>query len=253
MNQTKRSLFHSLIALLLCFTTLLGTTFAWFTDVSFSKGNIIQTGNLKAEMYWADDYNAPTAEWTNAKDGPVFTYDNWEPGYTDVKYIKVKNEGNLSFKWQLTIEAENELTKLADVIEVYYVNPIYSSLTTLAGKTSAGNLTEVVEERKAASGKLLPSGTYEEGLITGETILAIALHMDENAGNEYQELSVGDLEVKLIATQTLSMKITASAFAKLSLRRDSSVMGIRSSRLRKALVLASSRRPISSIKSSGGR
>ena len=202
MNQTKRSLFHSLIALLLCFTTLLGTTFAWFTDVSFSKGNIIQTGNLKAEMYWAESYDAPTAEWTNAKDGPVFTYDNWEPGYTDVKYIKVKNEGNLSFKWQLTIEAENELTKLADVIDVYYVNPIYSSLTTLAGKTSSGTLTEVVEERKATSGKLLPSGTYEEGYITGETILAIALHMDKDANNDYQNLSIGGgFEVKLIATQ----------------------------------------------------
>ena len=54
MANTKRSLMMSAISLILCVSMLLGSTFAWFTDVSFSKNNVIQTGNLKAEMYWAD-------------------------------------------------------------------------------------------------------------------------------------------------------------------------------------------------------
>jgi len=203
MTKTKRSLAFSVISLLLCIAMLLGTTFAWFTDAVTSGGNIIQSGNLRAEMYWSEDFiSADSDEWKNADGVPVFNYDNWEPGYTDVKYIKIKNAGNLSFKWQLSIEAADEMTELADVLDVYYVNQATQELTSLAGKTSVGTLSEVVEKRTTMSGALLPFGTTEENYITGETVLAIALHMQEDAGNEYMTSSIGDgFELSLIATQ----------------------------------------------------
>ncbi len=203
MVRTKKSLATSAIALILCFSMLLGTTWAWFTDSAVSEGNVIQSGQLDAEMYWSDSFlPLDSDEWKNADGVPVFTYDNWEPGYTDIKYIKVKNAGNLSFKWRLTIEAESEVTELADVIDVYYVNPVDATLTSLNGLSSVGVLSDVIADRTAANGVLLPAGESSTEYTVGETVLAIAFHMQEDAGNKYQGDSVGDgFSLNLIATQ----------------------------------------------------
>ncbi|MBE5731264.1 MAG: hypothetical protein E7350_04880, partial [Clostridiales bacterium] len=45
-KTVKKALLSSVVALVVSFTMLLGTTFAWFTDSAESKGNIIQTGTL---------------------------------------------------------------------------------------------------------------------------------------------------------------------------------------------------------------
>ena len=203
MKCTKRSLLTSARALFLCFAMLTGTTFAWFTDVVNSNSNVIQSGNLDAEMYWSDDLlAADSPDWKNADGVPVFTYNNWEPGYAEVKYIKVKNAGNLSFKWQITIEPEGEVGKLAEVIDVYYVNPVENKLTNLNGLTSEGVLSDVIKSCKSTSGVLLPNGETSSEHAVYETIIAIAFHMQEDAGNEYQKESVGaGFSLKLLATQ----------------------------------------------------
>ena len=199
MNNVKRSFLTSLISLVLCLTMFLGTTFAWFTDIVVSGGNIIQSGKLDAEMYWSDEYLASTdSGWTQVKDNkPIFTYDNWEPGYTEIKYIKVANAGNLNFKWKLSIEAEGKVTDLSDVIDVYYVNPVNGELTkqALAARTPDGKLTDVLANKTATEGDQLTPG--------GSVVLAIAFHMDELAGNEYQKKSLCDkgFSLKLLATQ----------------------------------------------------
>ena len=100
MKTTRRSIGTSIIALLLCFAMLLGTTFAWFTDLVVSGNNIVQSGSLDVEMYWSDKLLAADSnEWQDADGVPIFTYDKWEPGYTEVKYVKVKNAGNLALQW----------------------------------------------------------------------------------------------------------------------------------------------------------
>ena len=77
MKSTKKSLMTSVVALLLCFSMLLGTTYAWFTDRVANEGNIVQTGNLNAEMYWSDTLLAADSNaWQNADGVPIFTYDN---------------------------------------------------------------------------------------------------------------------------------------------------------------------------------
>ncbi|MBR6546106.1 MAG: SipW-dependent-type signal peptide-containing protein, partial [Clostridia bacterium] len=49
-KTTKRALLSSVLALALCFTMLLGTTFAWFTDSVTSSGNKISSGTLKIDL-----------------------------------------------------------------------------------------------------------------------------------------------------------------------------------------------------------
>ncbi|MBR2466757.1 MAG: hypothetical protein IKB38_07520 [Clostridia bacterium] len=203
MKNTKKSLVSRVIALVLCFSMLLGSSYAWFTDSAISEGNVIKSGNLDVEMYWSDTFlAADSAEWKNADGVPVFTYDNWEPGYTEVKYVKVKNAGNLSLRWRLSIEAEGLVTDLADVIDVYYINPVSSSVNTLEDRSSSGVLSEVLGGHKATEGVLLPEGESSPLYTSGEAILAVAFHMQEDAGNAYQGMSIGDgFKLKLIATQ----------------------------------------------------
>ena len=48
---TKRALFLSFVSMFLCFTMLIGTTYAWFTDSVSSGMNTIVAGNLDVELY----------------------------------------------------------------------------------------------------------------------------------------------------------------------------------------------------------
>ena len=84
MHSTKKALTASILFLAICFSMLVGTTFAWFTDSVTSSGNIIQSGTLDIAMYWADGTKAVpgTDGWTDASTGAIFNHDNWEPGYT---------------------------------------------------------------------------------------------------------------------------------------------------------------------------
>ena len=117
--NTKRSLLTSSVALILCFVMLLGTTYAWFTDSVTSSGNKIQSGTLKLDLLVLKE--GTNNDWYSIKDEskPLFTYENWEPGYTDVSILKVKNTGNLALKWVAKLFSENALSDLAKVIDVY--------------------------------------------------------------------------------------------------------------------------------------
>jgi predicted ribosomally synthesized peptide with SipW-like signal peptide len=53
-RSTRRALLASVLALLLCFATLTGTTFAWFTDSASTGVNTIQAGNLGVDLVRAD-------------------------------------------------------------------------------------------------------------------------------------------------------------------------------------------------------
>ena len=116
MKSTRKSLMASGLSLLVCAALLAGATFAWFTDSVVNKNNKIQAGTL----------NVSLAEWDGAQGGyvevgqdPIFNYDKWEPGYTDIAAVKIGNEGTLALKYRLDIIAAGA-TDLAEVIDVYY-------------------------------------------------------------------------------------------------------------------------------------
>ena len=198
MRKPRRPLLKSFLALLLCLSLLIGSTFAWFTDSVTSSGNIIKSGNLDVEMYWSDRLlSVDSPEWQNADGVPVFDYSNWEPGYTQVRYVKISNEGNLALKWLLSIETEAQLGTIAEVIDVYYINPVSSAITSLDGLTPVGILKDVIAGHSSTSGNLLPKSAQG-----GNTaILAIAFHMQESAGNDYMSQTTGAFTLKLLATQ----------------------------------------------------
>ena len=64
-KSTKRALFTSVLALLMCVTMLVGATFAWFTDTASTGVNKIQAGNLKMEVSYK---NTSDGEFTVLKE-----------------------------------------------------------------------------------------------------------------------------------------------------------------------------------------
>ena len=198
-KTTKRALLSSVLALFLCFTMLLGTTYAWFTDSVVSEGNIIKSGTLDVTMEWKDA-TATGAQQTykDAAEGAIFNYDKWEPGYAEAKNIKISNVGSLALKYQLSIEATGEVSKLTDVIDVYYAEGEYTLVNReMTELTKIGTLTDVLANMSVtAKGDLLESET--------DTV-TLALKMQESANNDYQGLSIGsEFAVKLMATQLTS-------------------------------------------------
>lgn len=200
MNQkkgTKRTLVASVMSLVLCMAMLIGTTFAWFTDSVISTSNIIKSGTLDVTMEWADGTTDPdNTIWKDAGEGAIFNYDLWEPGYTEVRHIKIENQGTLALKYQLSIIANGEVSELTDVIDVYYLDPAkqVSERTDLSADMKIGTLTQVL-----AAIDTTASGNLEAG--QNHTI-TLAFKMQETAGNEYQNESIGsDFRVILSATQ----------------------------------------------------
>lgn len=196
-KKTKRALLSSVIALFLCFAMLLGTTYAWFTDSVISNNNIIKSGNLDVEMFWAEGTEDPTtAAWEDASTTAIFNYDNWEPGYVDVKHVKIVNNGTLALKYQVKIMANGEVSDLSDVIEVYYVDPAQAitDRAQLIADNYLGTLTEVLAGLdETASGKLAEGEAHT---------ITLALKMQESAGNQYQNKSIGtNFSVIVLATQ----------------------------------------------------
>ncbi len=203
-NTTKKALFASIVSLLLCFTMLIGTTFAWFTDTVTSAGNIIKSGTLDIEMQWADGKENPetTEEWTDASTGAIFNYDLWEPGYTEVRHVRIANVGSLALKYQLVIAPTGVPSELADVIDVYFFDPAtpIENRASISDTALVGTLSDVISGATIADGYLWPQGN-EDGYQV-DCSVTIALKMQESAGNEYQNLSIGsDFAVQLVATQ----------------------------------------------------
>ena len=196
-KTTKKALLLSSLSMLLCFAMLLGTTFAWFTDSVTSSNNIITAGNLDVAMYWADGTENPAAaNWTDASAGAIFNYDNWEPGYVDVKHIKIANEGTLALKYQVAIIANGAVSELSDVIDVYYADPAaqVEYRTDLSDANKIGTLAEVLAGMATTAYGELPAGKNHT--------ITLAMKMQEEAGNEYQGLAIGSsFSVQLVATQ----------------------------------------------------
>jgi predicted ribosomally synthesized peptide with SipW-like signal peptide len=104
-KSTKRALLASVMALFLCFTMLLGTTFAWFTDSATSGSNVITAGNLDLEV----EYTLDGTNWDKL-DGAtdLFQKGLWEPGHTEVVALKITNAGSLALKYAANMNIVNE-------------------------------------------------------------------------------------------------------------------------------------------------
>ena len=112
-KSTKKALILSALSLVVCISMLIGATFAWFTDSVTSGRNTIQSGNLDVELYYTTDAAVAADPDSNAwikvdANTDTFGHDNWEPGYTEVVFLRVSNAGSLALKYLLSFNIANE-------------------------------------------------------------------------------------------------------------------------------------------------
>lgn len=221
MKSTKHALLLSGLALVLCLSMLIGTTFAWFTDSVTSGSNVIQAGTLDIVMeYWDGD------SWEDAegqvlefrKGGNYHGYTGevlWEPGCTyELPKIRIRNEGNLAAKVLLRVNGITGDEKLLEAIDfTTKVENIPASLKT----GSAGATFAAMEGQSygfvygTADGTVMMDWTVmakgHTSLNTGHTDTSaeftISGHMKKEAGNEYQGLKIEGVSITALATQSV--------------------------------------------------
>ena len=195
-KSTKRALLLSALSLLMCVSMLVGSTFAWFTDSATSANNKIVAGKLDVELYM---WNGTTYENISETSKPIFGEGSiaqnnnavtlWEPGKTQVAYLKLVNEGSLALNYTVGLNVQNVSKDLYKAMQ-YAITPDAqpSSVTTWNGGESVVLGTQTVT---AAAVEMAPGA---------EHYFALSIHMDELAGNEYQGGEV-NFDLTVLANQ----------------------------------------------------
>ncbi len=217
-KKNKRALLASLLAMLLCVAMLIGSTFAWFTDSVVSGKNKVAAGNLDVELEHAvfnDD--GSFKEWKPVgSETPLFDENAlWEPGYTQVAYLKVSNVGSLSLDYKLSVDVANErrgLTIDENGEKVFF--KLSDSLEFGVVETVTQKFFDDRDDARDALGETGDLNHFVTGSIkasekeTNVKYIAVVVYMPEDVGNEANHVSgvptaVPSIElgVKLEATQ----------------------------------------------------
>ena len=222
-KATKKALLSSALSLVLCFSMLLGTTFAWFTDSVTSANNIIQSGNLDVVLEYKTDWSD---DWAVVNESTKLFKENalYEPGYTEVVFLRVSNAGTLDLKYDLKVNINSEQKstnvygeefKLSDYLQVgTYVQDEYNygfNYADILMPTMFGSRTTALSN----VGEMTALSQFDGVVRTDAPVLAgdktaqvavLVLSMPESVGNEanYDKAyaaPVIDLGVTLLATQ----------------------------------------------------
>ena len=202
LKSKKSALLMSFTSLLICFAMLVGSTFAWFTDTATTGVNKIVSGKLKVDLVAADGETSLTGEgdkllWTQKVvgegDGALKAVETegrplWEPGVNFLTQgFKIANKGNLALKWKVEV---NKGTTAANAGDYDLLDVIDFSVVT---KSENGD--QKATELAAFEGQLKDGNT-----VSKETYY-IKGHMQEEAGNDYQNLTLDGITVTVYATQ----------------------------------------------------
>ncbi len=116
--KKRTSLVSSLIAIVICFSMLLGTTYAWFTDSIVNTNNIIKSGNIDVELYHKSNSDTDYSEvdgttklFVNAENGGEIL---WEVGASATETFKIANAGSLALKYDFRIKAVSKTVNAND-------------------------------------------------------------------------------------------------------------------------------------------
>ena len=195
-KSTKHALIMSVMALFLCFTMLLGTTFAWFTDSVTSANNIIKSGNLDITLEYFD---IEADAWKDVKDSAdILTGDLWEPGYTDVAYLRIKNNGSLALKYALSVNIiseksgvnkDGETFSLSDYIYFDVVDGKQPAFADRAEAMAAVDSATKIARGYSRSGSLAADSDY--------VYLAMVVYIPTTVGNVANHNGVDVHEINL--------------------------------------------------------
>ncbi len=98
-----------------------GATLAWFSDTDTVR-NTFQIGLLKLDVSYKNDI---VTEYNPLEGSTEVFYDEalYEPGYTQVVYLKIENKGDVAFDYKLSVMVD-DVTTVTGVLgnEIYLPN-----------------------------------------------------------------------------------------------------------------------------------
>lgn len=210
---TKRALLTSVLALVLSLAMLAGSTFAWFTDTASTGVNRIVSGNLDVGLkYWGVGEDGKKT-WLTAENSKELFDENalWEPGYTQIVYLKVKNNGNLALTYAMQItpvhetvgvNVDGEEFKLSDYIKFGW------TAFTVDGDGAPVALDREAAQTGVGDGAQLGTTLHRQAELPleadAEELVALVAWMPKNVGNEANYSTVQptiELSLKVLATQ----------------------------------------------------
>ena len=189
-TNSKKALLSSAFALVLSVAMLIGTTFAWFTDTASTAVNKIQAGNLDVEL----EYSKNFTEWKKVNDTTKVFEDStqWEPGRTEVVYLRVKNAGTLALKYAVGMYNINE-SRGKNVANEYYYLSDYVKLGAVEANAAYANREAAINAVKAEAQTL--KSIVSKAFIGADQMVvlepkadaktyALVLYMPTEVGNE---------------------------------------------------------------------
>ena len=212
LKSKKSALLLSFTSLLLCFAMLAGSTFAWFTDTATTGVNKIVAGNLKVDIVDATN----TAKSLTGTDGKLLWTQKvvgtteepvleavkteglplWEPGVNFLTQgFKIANKGNLALKWKMAVNKEN--------VENGKVSNEAAPSKSLLEVIDFSVVTKDGENYKVVNIEDFEGQLKDENSFSTETYY-IKGHMQEEAGNDYQNLTLDGITITVYATQLTS-------------------------------------------------
>lgn len=183
-RKIKSALFGGALLTIITVMLMLGSTMAWFQDTEVVI-NTYTFGNLDVDIVEENNgqiVGATTLQFVKP-DGEEYSKDEYlfEPGATfQLKEFYIKNSGDVALKYRLKLDTTGA-TGQKELLDSMTIT------ATMGGSPALPFLLDS-KTRTLAAGKM-------------DGPVRIYIHMKEAAGNEYQNLSVGGLVVKVIAVQ----------------------------------------------------
>lgn len=182
-RKIKSALFGGALLTIITVMLMLGSTMAWFQDTEVVI-NTYTFGNLDVDIVKKEGnqiVGATTLQFVRP-DGGEYEGGKYlfEPGATfQLKEFYIKNSGDVALKYRLKLDTAGATgqTKLLDSMEI----------------------TATMGDDKTPF--QLDSKTWTLAVGAKDGPVRIYIHMKKEAGNEYQDLSVEGLVVKVIAVQ----------------------------------------------------
>ena len=188
--QAKKTPYKRIaLALSLCAVVLwgilgTGASLAWFTDTSEHITNIFHV----ADFELAVSHRIGEDQWEDI-DGKTDIFDDealFEPGYTQVVYLKVENKGDRDFEFFTAVNV-NGCTVATNVFGQQFLLQDYLKFGIVIAETESEMEAAVADRTKAAAIADMPLHSYDTETAVlapnGVSYIALVVYMPEEVDN----------------------------------------------------------------------
>lgn len=178
-----------------------GTSLAWFTDSTDEIKNVFHAAEFELKVFYRNENG-----WYEVIDGQTQIFDDeaiYEPGYTQVVYLKVENNGTIPFNMKTAVSVTN-YTPAINVFGRSFNLQDHLTFGLVEADTEQELEAKIATRAMAAALAKMPLNNYstdETRLEDGaEKYMALIVRMPEEVGNEanYRDDTVPEVELGMI-------------------------------------------------------